>query len=254
MKKITLFVLINIFFAAGTILAGEAPSVMYENANKLYRQKDFSNAIEGFEEVLKTGAKSAEIYYNLGNSYYKNGDIPHAILNYERAKKINPGDEDILFNLRLAYSNTVDKIEPIPLLFYQRWWQQFLHLLAPDVWSILTISLFWLTLGIANYYLFAPTMNAKRNSFLMAITFLLVSGFSYFISWSAENAVNSGNSAVVMEPTAYIKSSPDEKSTNLFLLHEGTRVEVTEETDGWKKIKIANGNVGWVMAAQVEVI
>ena len=175
-------------------------------------------------------------------------------MNYERAKVLNPSDEDIQFNLRLAYSGTVDKIEPIPLLFYQRWWQTFLHLVNPSVWSWISIGLIWITLVIAVYYLFAPTPNAKRNSFLMAFTLFFVSLIGFYISYSAGAATSSKNGAVVIEATAYIKSSPDEKSTNLFLLHEGTKVDVLEESDGWKQIRIANGNVGWVEESQVEMI
>ncbi|MFN8153443.1 MAG: tetratricopeptide repeat protein [Bacteroidia bacterium] len=229
-------------------------SERYEAANKLYRGKNYQEAAQQYETLIKEGAVSPEVYFNLGNAYYKSGIVSKAILNYERAKILDPSDEDIQFNLRLAYSGTVDKIEPIPLLFYQRWWLSFLHITSPSGWSWASILCIWLTLVIAIYYLFAPTPNAKRNSFLAAFTFLLISLTGFFISYAAEHALNAKNSAVVMESTAYIKSSPDDKSTNLFLLHEGTKVEVLKEADGWKQIRIANGNVGWVQESQLEMI
>lgn len=252
MKKTAL--LFFLLILAGVRLSADSPAQRYEAANKLYKEKKFEEASSAYESLLKTGVVSPEIYFNLGNAYYKSGQVSKAILNYERAKVLSPSDDDIQFNLRLAYSGTVDKIEPIPLLFYQRWWQSFLHLLSPSGWGLLSIILIWLTLALAIYYLFAPTPNAKRNSFLGALTFFLVSLFGFFISYAAENALNSKNGAIVIESTAYIKSSPEEKSTNLFLLHEGTKVEVLKEAEGWKQIKIANGNVGWVQDGQVEMI
>lgn len=252
MKKHTilflLFGMITVFVTAAT------PAEQYEAANRLYKEKKYNEAAQAYEALLKSGAVSSEVYFNLGNTYYKSGQVSKAILNFERAKVLNPADDDIQFNLRLAYSGTVDKIEPIPLLFYQRWWQSFLHLLTPSGWGTVAIGLIWLTLAIAIYYLFAPTPEAKRNSFLSALTFFLFSLLGFFISFASENGLNNKNGAIVIETSAYIKSSPEEKSTNLFLLHEGTKVEILKESEGWKQIRIANGNVGWVQESQVEMI
>jgi len=51
-----------------------------------------------------------------------------------------------------------------------------------------------------------------------------------------------------MTPTVTVKSSPSEASVDLFVLHEGTKVALLDEADGWCKIKIANGSVGWLQA------
>jgi hypothetical protein len=107
-------------------------------------------------------------------------------------------------------------------------------------------------MGLA--YLFAKTVNAKRNTFLSMLSLLLLSAFVYFVSYSANKSLNGTHGAIITEATAYIKSSPDAKSTNLFMLHEGTKIEVTDEIQGWKKIKIANGNVGWVEDGKLELI
>lgn len=237
-----------------TVLADAAASQKFEAANKLYREKKFDTAIAAYEELIKTNYESAEVYFNLGNAYYKSGQLANAILNYERSKIIHPNDEDIQHNLRLAYANTVDKIEPIPLLFYQRWWQSFLHLFSPAVWGAISIVLIWVTLVAGLLYLFARTVNAKRNYFLLTTGLLLLSFFIFYISYAAHEVLNDSKGAIITEPSAYIKSSPEEKSTNLFMLHEGTRVEVLEENDGWQRIKIANGNVGWIKGRALEKI
>lgn len=254
MKKSWLCFVLLSWAALQTVLANSTASTGFQDANALYRNKRYVDAVAGYERLIKTGYAPGEVYFNLANAYYKNGRLSKAILQYERAKILLPDDEDVQFNLRLAYSGTVDKIEPVPMLFYQRWWQSFLHLCSPSGWGLLTVVLFWCTLGAGLFYLFAGTIHAKRNAFLVAFAGLIISLFSCYISYRAEKALSGTSGAIVMEPTAYVKSSPDEKGTNLFMLHEGTRVELLEESDGWQRIKIANGNSGWISRSVIEKI
>lgn len=247
------FILLTFLLGNSPIHASTSP-LLFKKANELYRGKQYLESIALYDSILKENKTNYLVYYNLGNSHFKQGNIAAAILNYERAKTLNPDDEDINYNLRIAYSNTVDKIEPIPLLFYQRWWQSFLNALPTGVWSVLSIGILWLAFATGVAYLFAKTVSSKRNTFLASINLLILSGVCYYISMASHRLIYDNHGAIVMEASAYIKSSPDEKSTNLFMLHQGTKVEVTEETPGWKKIKIANGNVGWVATDQVEKI
>ena len=247
------FILLAILIGNNPLLASTSP-LLFKKANELYRGKKYTESISLYDSILKENKTNYLVYYNLGNSHFKQGNIANAILNYERAKTLNPDDEDINYNLRIAYSNTVDKIEPIPLLFYQRWWQTFLNALPTGIWSLLSVCMLWLTFAAGIAYLFAKTVSFKRNAFLASINLLVLSGVCYYISMASHRLIYGNHGAIVMEASAYIKSSPDDKSTNLFMLHQGTKVEITEETQGWKKIKIANGNVGWVASEQVEKI
>ena len=246
-------ILIVILIGNNPLHASTSP-LLFKKANELYRGKQYAQSIALYDSILKENKTNYLVYYNLGNSHFKEGNIADAILNYERAKTLNPDDEDINYNLKIAYSNTVDKIEPIPLLFYQRWWQSFLNALSTGLWSVLSISILWISLAAGIAYIFAKTVSFKRNMFLASINLLILSGVCYYISMASHRLIYGNHGAIVMEASAYIKSSPDEKSTNLFMLHQGTKVEITEETKGWKKIKIANGNVGWVATEQVEKI
>jgi SH3-like domain-containing protein len=40
----------------------------------------------------------------------------------------------------------------------------------------------------------------------------------------------------------------------VFELHEGTKIQVLDGIDDWKKIKLANGKIGWVMAEYIKEI
>ena len=253
MKMRTLFLMF--LFAWTLVVTGTLGSTStFETANALYRDKNYAKAALLYDSLAAEKGAGSVLFFNAGNAHFKHGDIARAILNYERARRLAPADEDIRFNLKIAYANTVDKIEPIPLLFYERWWQGFLTLLSPGVWSVLAVVWIWLAAAAGLLYLFAGTVARKRNAFLLALTLLCVSLFTYRIAASAEQLIHGDTEAVVMEPSTYVRSSPDAASTNLFMLHEGTKVDITERINGWCRIRIANGNVGWVEDNHIEAI
>lgn len=246
-------VLLFILFSLKGISAAN-PAQLFNDANKAYRAGRYEIAEAKLEELLKGGHKTAAVFFNLGNCYYKQQDFAHAILNYERAKRMNPLDDDIQYNLKLAYNNTVDKIEPIPQLFYERWWEIFLNIYSPSGWSWLAIIILWISIGIGVWYLYANTIETRKRTFLSGSLALLIALFFFFVASCSNNRLNHDKGALVIEPTAYVRSSPDVKSTNLFMLHAGTRIEIIDQQTGWKKIRIANGNVGWMDEKMLEAI
>ena len=60
--------------------------------------------------------------------------------------------------------------------------------------------------------------------------------------------------AIVTSASAYVKSSPDEKGNDLFIIHEGTKVEILDDYLAWKKIRIPNGSIGWLKNNEIEQI
>ena len=245
---------LTVIFLYSSLSALANPQDQFNKANNLYRSGSYKDAITSYESLLKGGYSSSDLYYNLGNSYYKSGNIPASIISYERALKLNPGDEDILFNLRLANLNTVDKIEPLPKLFYQQWWDNYVSLFSADKWSTYSIILLWIAVLFAAIYIFGNTIFLKKTGFFGNALFLIAGLFLLATAWIQNNRVNNDKSAVITETSAYIKSSPDDKSTSLFMLHSGTKIDIIDELSGWKKIRIANGNVGWINDKDIEII
>src|SRR5947209_3472912 len=119
MKK---YLFLIIAFLNISLLFGQTNKELFYKANDFYQKRDYENAAKNYESITKQGYESAEVYYNLGNCYYKTNNIPLAILNYERAIKLAPGDEDIDMNLKIANLKIIDKIEPLPPLFFKNWW------------------------------------------------------------------------------------------------------------------------------------
>ena len=245
---------IFIFCCYFSSVSASPVNAKFETGNKEYRFGNYDKAIEIFEQMVSSGYHSATLFYNLGNAYYKKGNYSKSIVNYERALKLSPQDEDIQFNLKLANLNTVDKIEPIPKLFYEQWWDSYISSFSSDNWSKIGIVFCWVTLLFAAIYIFGSTIFQKKTGFYGGVICIAISAFLLLSGRIQHKRLFEHKAAVIMETSAYIKSSPEEKSTNLFMLHGGTKIEIVDELQGWKKIKIANGNVGWISEKDIEVI
>lgn len=254
MRTLLYTLLFSIIHTLAWGLTNEESTLLFEKGNAAYREKKYSDAEEAYARIANSGIQSEAVEFNLGNTCFKQGKLGEAILHYERAKRLNPADEDIRFNLKMAYSTTVDKVEPIPLLIHEQWIQDILLLMAPDTWSSIAIFLLWCTAGLGMLYLFANTVNLKRNSFLSMLGILGLAMLVYLIAYKADQEQYGEDLAIVIDANASIKSTPDAKGTTLFMLHEGTRVEVIEQTEGWTEIRIANGNQGWIETGKVGII
>ena len=250
--KINLLIILSLLFC-NALFAGEEQAIIAK-ANKAYTEGYFANAAELYKKVLHSGAESPELYYNLGNSYYKLNELSSAILYYEKARKLDPGNEDVNFNLSVANSKISDKIEPIPELFYKRWFRSLREMMAMDEWAKIGIISMIIALLSGFTYFVSNLMILRKVGFGMGIVFLACSIFCLFLAYQNYSIINNNKEAIIFSPTVTIKSSPDEKSIDLFVLHEGTKVKVIDNIGNWLEIRIANGSVGWLTSTAVEKI
>lgn len=224
-------------------------------ADSAYINNDFAKAIELYESILDNQGESADIYYNLGNSYYKMDNIAKAILNYERALLLSPGDNDIRFNLELAQSKTVDKVVPISEVFFITWIKALTDTMSEKGWARAGIITFILTLVALSIYFFSKKIILKKIGFITAIVclfFCIITNM--FASTQKEKAMNHAN-AIITAPSITVKSTPNEGGTELFILHEGRKVMIKDNTmKEWKEIQLEDGNAGWIPTSAVEII
>lgn len=224
------------------------------DADSAYIRNDYTAAIQIYESLLKEGV-SADIYYNLGNSYYKAGEIGKAILNYERALLINPSNSDIKANLQIAQSKAIDKVEKIPELFYVTWYRNIASSTAADTWGIWGIILFWTALAAILLFIFSHTSLLKKIGFFGALSSLvLVILFNSFANYQ-QNKMEDKSSAIVLSPSVTVRSTPSESGTSLFILHEGHKVTIKDNSmSQWKEIVLEDGKVGWITTSSIEII
>lgn len=254
MKNIlSLLLWISIVNATASAQSEELNSVL-NDANRLYLEQKYDAAISRYESIIKNDYESGEVYFNLGNAYFKSGKIQHAILNYERARKLIPHDDDVNFNLQLANVQLTDKVDAIPELFIYRWLESLLTMVSLETLLWLMYALFLISLGSFSFFLFADTYEQKRYSLMtgMVCSVLLIFGISNFLVQSYRE-VNT-EFAIIMTDIANIKSAPDSKGNDLFVLHRGLKVEVLDNVNSWRKIRLADGKVGWIPEQEIETI
>lgn len=243
MKKI-LFILLII---PGFLFAQENKNAeLWEKANEFYSTEEYQQAISNYQQILNSGEESAKLYFNLGNAYYKSGDINNAILNYERAKLLAPNDSDIEFNLRIANQFVVTSIDELPKPFFLRWRISVINKYPADTWSAISIASFIIFLILLGLVFFSRRVGIRRASFWVGILVILFSGFTFSFATQQRKKIIERNGAIVFCPRVTVKSAPAETGTDLFLIYEGLKVQITDSLSTWKEIKLADGNEGWL--------
>lgn len=230
------------------------PEAEYLKAGEYYQKLDYENAIRTYEELLKAGHVAPEVHYNLGNCYFKTGHVASALLNYERARKLAPDDEDIDFNMKIASLKVVDKMDAVPEIFYRRWLKSMASAFTTDAWAKLFIGSIWVLFIFFSMYLVVASASLKKFALASALAFAVFTACIFILAQKnyALNYVD--QQAIVTSASVYVKSSPDEKGTDQFIIHEGTKVDVLDELGDWKKIRIINGSIGWLKGTEIEII
>lgn len=231
-----------------------AASPLLDSATAAYSKGEYTKAAKFYETVVAGGQEASEIYFNLGNAYYKSNNIAFAILNYERAVKLEPDNEDYNFNLKLANQRIEDKIDEAPQMFLAQWKNSILSLMTEKGWSQLCIVLILVSLVLFALFISVQHRGLKQLGFFGGTVLIILSISVFFIAKHKYYLTVNGNEAVITSPSITVTGSPNEKGTKLFILHEGTKVKVTQEDLDWVEIKIANGNTGWVKHSQLEKI
>ena len=230
------------------------PDVQFKNAEALYVKGKYKEAAKLYEELIIQGIESAELFFNLGNCYYKTGGIASAIVCFERAKRLSPDDEDTDFNLKIANLRTVDKIEPLPKLFIWEWFDSIRNTSSSGGWSRMGIIFTWLFFASLLVFFLSWRPGIKKLFFTISVIAIIITISCYVFAEQKHSEEMATDKAIVFSANAYIKSSPDPASTDLFILHEGTKVQILDNVGQWRKIRLANGAVGWIPVEVLEVI
>lgn len=227
---------------------------LWDMANTAYINGNFHTAAEVYEEILAGGASSVKLYYNLANAYFKEDRIGKAILYYNRALRLAPGNDDIRYNLSVAEARTKDNIEAIPEFFFVTWMRDIRHTMSCTAWSVLSLVLLACALALFLLYLLSQRISLRKAGFYGTVVAVLLCMLTTWFALGERREMLDDTSAVIMTASTSVKSSPDKSSTDLFVLHEGTVVTVTNRLDDWCEVVIADGKKGWLESRKIETI
>ena len=224
-------------------------------ADSAYTVDDYRLAADIYTSLLAENGESSVIYFNLGNCYYRMDSIGRAILNYERALLLDPADADARFNLQMARSYTADKVTPIGEMFFVTWWKVLTLSLNVQTWGWIALTLFVLTLVNVWLYIFLPSVTGKKIAFTAAVVMLTVCVVANIAAAQARRHLLVRTGAIVMRPSAVVHSTPSNSGKDLFILHEGTHVELLDDSmSDWVQIQMPDGKEGWISRKEIERI
>ena len=230
------------------------PTQKWEQANAAYNNGDYASALKQYEAIQADGLHSAALYYNMANAYFKMDELAEAILYYNRALRIAPADEDIRHNLEYAEQMTRDSIEEIPEFILTTWVRAVRGALSSTAWCILSLVLLVVSLSMMLVYLLAQRLSLRKTGFYVMVVAGVLFILTTIFAWSEGRMDVEHREAVIMNSAVSIKSSPDRAATELFVLHEGTKVVIGETISGWAEVRIADGRKGWIEENRIERI
>lgn len=230
----------------GMLGMAQNPDSLFVEANEMYRQEKYNEALKTYQEIEALDQESWALYYNMGNIHYKMNQVAPAIFYYEKALKLRPDQQDVLFNLEFANQMVLDNIEPLPRNLGQRFMDAVILRLTYETWAKIAVGLAFLFALLFLMYHFSYSTGKKRFYFITSIITVVLVTTSVFFAFRNQLYVKSNKEAIIFASEAEVMNAPTTTSETYFELHEGTKVTVLESLDNWKKIRIADGKIGWI--------
>lgn len=247
----TIFYILSFLFS--TLLVAQNQS-LFEEGNALYNEGKYAEAIDKYMAILETENHSVDLYYNLANAHYKLSNIAPSIYYYEKALQLNPDDTDIKNNIAFARNMTVDVIEVIPEAGFSRIVNNTTNMFSFDSWAKISVALvFCFVLLFLGYY-FAYSTLIKRLAFIGSLASLFLVCVTLAFAFHKYNLEKKDNPAIIFVQEAKVKSDPNTRSEESFRLHEGTKVQVIDAYNNWKKIELSDGKTGWVISDDIKAL
>ncbi len=238
------FIIAYLVFAGAQMQA--APDSIFMKANQLYQDGHYEESIELYESVLLGGFESAALYYNLGNACFRSNKLGKARLYYEKSLKLNPTDDDVQANLKFLEGLLADRFEVLPEIFYKKWINSAVASRSADKWAYISVVFFIVSIISIIVYLMLRQILWRKIGFYASIMTLLVSLASLTAAWKQHQDDVNPKTAVVTELSVNVKSAPRETGLGLFVLHEGAKVWLEDNTSGWQEIRLSDGRKGWL--------
>lgn len=240
------------FLFSGTIFAQNTTS--FEQANTLYNEGKYAEAIDKYNVILDSDMHSADLYFNLANAHYKLNNIAPSIYFYEKALQLSPNDVDIKNNMAFAKNMTIDAIDVIPETGVSKFIKNITNTMSFDAWAKTAIAFVFAFVILFLVYYFAYSTVKKRLAFIGSLTTLFLFCIALALSFHKFNIDKKDKPAIVFAQESKVKSEPNSRSEESFRLHEGTKVQVLDTVDNWKKIKLSDGKTGWLSSNDIKML
>ncbi|MFQ5646116.1 MAG: SH3 domain-containing protein, partial [bacterium] len=253
LDKILVVILLYVFLGATGSYAADMGATRYNQANKQYRDQNFTEAVKSYADLVESGYRDPDLLYNLGNAYFKVNQVGKAILYYKKSQIFSPRDKDIQKNLEYARMLTSVSASGKKLNF-----KELLDLVVnrfsfSEGFFIFEIFFLLMATGLFFRLLLEREKMKKVSGWLLGVGIpglLLIGGLlahkGYYQAYQTR--------AVVIRAKAEGFSGPGRKYTKLFSAPEGTELVVHSERGNWFQVVLETGYNGWVKSTDLGVI
>ena len=225
---------------------------LFDQGKEAYKNGKYQQAINFWMQILDNGEASAELYFNIGNAQYKLNNIGPSIYYYEKALMLSPNDPDIKTNLAFAENARIDAIEPLPQSVFSKWYNGISGIFTFNAWAIWAVVFSIVFVAFFLFYYFSYKVKTKRFLFLFSSISLILMVVTITMAFLTYNDYLNNKAAIIFSSQIEVKSEPSMGSASAFLLHEGTKVQITGQDGNWFRISLADGKDGWVPASDIK--
>lgn len=244
-----LLILVALLWSVVGVSRAADPLAMADSA---YNASNYTRTIQLYDSILASGQQSASLYYNLGNAYFKDNQIGRAVLNFRRALTLDPSMEDAHYNLEVASSRAIDRIEAVPEFFLVSFARSVRESMSANSWAGWAITWFLVAVAGGVVWLTMQVLSLRKVGFWVMVVSLILTMVGLWASWGSYARSAEGRWGVVVHTATSVVSAPNAEGKDLFVLHEGTMVDVLDHSGDWVEVRIANGEKGWARISAIE--
>ncbi|GAB5518262.1 MAG: hypothetical protein RhofKO_05130 [Rhodothermales bacterium] len=225
---------------------------VFDEGNRQYQAGAYADAIAQYQQAEASGYESGPLYYNMANAYYRLDEVGQAVRYYERARRLMPDSPEVVHNLGVVQAELVDQFSVLPEPFWERWWLRIEQAVGSNILFGLGIVFYVLAMGLVGYRIWREDHNpwlrrVRWVSFLFGGLFLLAAFFASL------REARPGPAVVITDATP-LRTAPDPVAEVEVQIHEGLKLDVLQARETWTRVRLPNGQEGWVHAETLATI
>jgi tetratricopeptide (TPR) repeat protein len=227
------------------VAAGRAQApAQFAKANQEYGSGDFNGAVQDYEELVRAGQDTPNLFYNLGNAYFRMKNLGRAILNYERALALDPHHPEAEANLRIA-RDEARALELVP----DKWERRF-GFASENHFVIIVAVAFWIFAFALAGFIFSR----RRSLITLLILSLLVLAIGTVASSELEHGRSGNGLAIVTGDKVEARLATADNASRILALPAGSEIKVVSQRGDWIYAALPNDLHGWMLAKSAEQV
>ena len=235
----------GLWLLCASILAAE-PSAQFAKANQEYAAGDFKVAIDDYEELVRSGQDTPNLFYNLGNAYFRKTDFGRAILNYERALALDPHHPEAEANLRIA-RDEARALELVP-----NRWERIFAFADENQYALAASISFWI--GIFSVAAWVLGRRRGRGAIALSILSLSIVVIAVGASYELSRGKNGRGLAVVTGDNVEARLATADNANRVLTLPAGSEIKIVSQRGDWVYAVLPNNLRGWIPSNSAEQV